>query len=289
MRNRSPLSTLCLLAAALLGAGRLAAQARTTPAPAAPPHETFTFESRAVAETRRVNVYTPHAYRASASARLPVLYLLDGGAQEDWPHVSATVDAAIRAGEMRPVILVGIENTQRRRDLTGPTEVEDDRKIAPRVGESAAFRRFVSGELVPEIGRRYRVTDERALMGESLAGLFVVETFLLEPERFGTYLAFSPSLWWNGEALVRGAAERLAARPGLSAALYLSSADEDNIAPAAARLAETLRAHAPAGVRWAYTPRPDLTHGTIYRAELPGALRAWLPPVAEGGVPPRGP
>ncbi|HEX2203978.1 MAG TPA: alpha/beta hydrolase-fold protein [Longimicrobium sp.] len=273
---RTAIETLLLSAALALGAATPAG-AQATP----PPHDSFTVASRTLSETRRINVYTPPAYGARGDERFPVLYLLDGGVAEDWPHVAATVDAAIRAGEMRPMLMVGIENTERRRDLTGPTEVEDDRKIAPRVGGSAAFRRFVADELVPEIARRYRVTDERALMGESLAGLFVVETFFAEPELFGTYLAFSPSLWWNAEALVRGAPARFATRPELRKALYFSSADEDNIAPAAARLAETLRARAPAGLRWSYTPRPDLTHGTIYRAELPGALRAWLGPAGD--------
>ena len=50
---------------------------------------------------------------------------------------------------MRPFILVGIENTQRRRDLTGSTTNAEDRKIAPRVGGSAAFRQFICEKLMP--------------------------------------------------------------------------------------------------------------------------------------------
>jgi predicted alpha/beta superfamily hydrolase len=199
--------------------------------------------------------------------------------EEDFPHVVATVDSAIRAGEMRPVIVVGIENTQRRRDMTGPTRVARDSTIAPHVGGSAAFRRFIARELMPEVRRRYRVTGETAIIGESLAGLFVVETFFLQPELFDTYIALSPSLWWNGEELVRTAAGRLRAHRRLHAALYLSSAGDD-IGPEAARLAEAFRANAPAGLRWEYRPRPDLTHATIYRASAPQVLRDWLPPSA---------
>jgi hypothetical protein len=77
----------------------------------------------------------------------PVLYMPDGGLQEDFPHVATTVDTAIRAGEMRPLIVVGIENTERRRGMTGPTQVDEDRKIAPRVGGSAAFRGFIRDEV----------------------------------------------------------------------------------------------------------------------------------------------
>jgi len=186
--------------------------AAPTPAPAAiastpasepvPPHQTFTVDSRVLGETRRINLYTPPGYERSRDARYPVLYMPDGGMEEDFPHVANDVDVAIRAGEMRPVIVVGIENTERRRDMTGPTEVEEDRKIAPRVGGSAAFRAFIRDELMPEIGRRVRGNGQTAIVGESLAGLFVVETFLLEPALFDTYIALSPSLWWNAQALV---------------------------------------------------------------------------------------
>jgi predicted alpha/beta superfamily hydrolase len=162
-----------------------------------PPHQSFTLESTTLKETRRINVYMPPGYDAAGSKRYPVLYMPDGGVQEDFPHIATTVDTAIRAGELRPLILAGIENTERRRDMTGPTEVAEDRKIAPRVGGSAAFRGFIRDELMPQVRRRYRVTDETAIIGESLAGLFIVETFFAQPKLFGTYIALSPSLWWR--------------------------------------------------------------------------------------------
>jgi predicted alpha/beta superfamily hydrolase len=243
-----------------------------------PPHESFTVESGALKETRRINVYLPPGYVAAGTVRYPVLYMPDGGVQEDFPHIAATVDAGIRAGEMRPMLVVGIENTERRRDVTGPTEVEEDRKIAPRVGGSAAFRGFIRDELMPEVRRRYRVADETAIIGESLAGLFIVETFFLEPELFDTYIALSPSLWWNREDLVRKAGERLKARTELRKTLYLSSANEEEIVAATTRLADVLRANAPAGLRWEYKPRPDLRHDTIYRAAAPQVLRQLFGP-----------
>jgi predicted alpha/beta superfamily hydrolase len=272
MPMMSVLPAALLLAAVVFGAVDAAAAQDT------PPHETFTLHSAALDETRRIVVYTPPAYAGDADARYPVLYMPDGGLAEDLPHVAATVDAGIRAGELRPMLVVGIENTERRRDMTGPTEVDSDRRIAPRVGGSAAFRRFIADELVPEIGRRYRVTDESAIIGESLAGLFIVETFFVQPELFDTYVALSPSLWWNADAVVRAAPERLASRPDAPAMLYLSSADEDDIAPQTLRLAEILRDTPRPGVRWQYRPRPDLTHGTIYRAEAPRVLRELFPP-----------
>jgi len=263
------------LFAAIVAAGAVPAMAADEPVP---PHESFTVESGGLKETRRINVYLPPGYDAAAAVRYPVLYMPDGGVQEDFPHIAATVDAGIRAGEMRPMIVVGIENTERRRDVTGPTEVEEDRKIAPRVGGSAAFRGFIRDELMPEVRRRYRVADETAIIGESLAGLFIVETFFLEPQMFDSYIALSPSLWWNHEELVRKAGERLKARTELPKTLYLSSANEEEIVSATTRLADVLRAGAPAGLRWEYKPRPDLRHDNIYRTLAPQVLRSLFGP-----------
>ena len=134
----------------------------------------------------------------------------DGGIGEDFLHVAGLIQVSAANGTMRPHLLVGIENTQRRRDLTGPTGSEDDRKIAPVVGGSAAFRGFIREELMPDVRRRYRTTREASIVGESLAGLFVVETFLLEPDLFDTYIAVDPSLWWNDRKLLEAAGARLA-------------------------------------------------------------------------------
>jgi predicted alpha/beta superfamily hydrolase len=272
-----------LLSAALLMSIAPAARGQT-PASAAAPlaiGETFTMQSAVLGETRRINVYAARGYGTPADAPLPVLYMPDGGIAEDFLHVAGLLQVSTGNGTMRPFLLVGIENTERRRDMTGPTENEEDRKIAPRVGGSAAFRRFIRDELMPLVRSRYRTTEETAIVGESLAGLFVVETFLLEPELFDAYVAFDPSLWWNNGALVTSAGERLRARPGLSGTLYLATSDEQGIAEPTRRLADVLRQGAPAGLRWRYEPMPEEKHSTIYHPAALKAFRALFAPAAE--------
>ncbi len=260
------------LAFLALLAGPLGAQQPTPPADPIPAHDTFTIASPALGEARRVNVHTPPGHRASSATRLPTLYMPDGGLDEDFPHVVHTVDSLIALGAIRPVIIVGIPNTERRRDLTGPTRVATDSAIAPHVGGSATFRRFIRDELIPEIETRYHTTAERAIVGESLAGLFVVETLLTDPQLFQHYVALDPSLWWNAGAVVDSAQARLTAFDDIPRTLYLASSNVEDIATGTARLAELVRTVRPRGLTSVYTPRPDLTHATIFRAVGPAAL-----------------
>ncbi len=234
--------------------------------------DTFTIDSKTLGETRRINVYLPPGYKESPDARVPVLYMPDGGMAEDFLHIAGLVQISVINGTMRPFLLVGIENTERRRDMTGPTENSEDKKIAPHVGGSQPFRTFIRDELMPLIRARYRTTNETAIVGESLAGLFVVETFLLEPDLFDTYVAIDPSLWWNNEKLVNGAADRLRSRPRLDKTLFLASSDEPGIAVVTKRFAGILTAAAPPTLHWQYESMPYEKHSTIYH---PAALKAF--------------
>ncbi|MEP7008912.1 MAG: alpha/beta hydrolase-fold protein [Acidobacteriota bacterium] len=239
--------------------------------------ETFAIPSKILHETRRINVYLPPGYDAAKDARFPVLYMPDGGMGEDFLHVAGLVQVSVGNGTMRPFVLVGIENTERRRDMTGPTEDPEDRKIAPHVGGSAAFREFIAKELMPDVRARYRTTDETGIVGESLAGLFVVETFFLAPGMFDTSIAFDPSLWWNHQALVSSAPGRLKEYKG-KGTLFLATSDEKGIVKPTEQLVEALKQNASADLRWIYEPTPAEGHGTIYHPAALKAFRALFKP-----------
>ena len=241
--------------------------------------ETFTVESKVLGESRRINVYLPPPYTQSPETRLPVLYMPDGGMAEDFLHVAGLVQVSVGNGTMRPFILVGIENTQRRRDLTGPTQNDEDRKIAPRVGGSAAFRSFIRSELMPAVTSRYRTTTETAIIGESLAGLFVVETLFIEPELFDTYIAFDPSLWWNNKALLNRSVEQSRDGSDRGKTIYLASSNEKDLAILTRQLADRLRNNASTDFRVHYEPMPGETHATIYHPAALAALRLLFKPL----------
>jgi hypothetical protein len=167
--------------------------------------------------------------------------------------------------------------------MTGPTAVAEDGTIAAVVGGSVAFRRFIRDELMPAVNARYRTTSETAIVGESLAGLFIVETFFLEPDLFDTYIAFDPSLWWNDDELVKKAAGRLRTRADGKRTLYLSSSSEPELADLTKRLADALARNAPPGLTWYYEPMPGETHATIYQPAALAAFRKVFRPVPPPG------
>ncbi|WP_313283692.1 alpha/beta hydrolase [Stenotrophomonas indicatrix] len=272
------LIVLSLLLSAVSAAPLMAAEPTAQTAAASPLviGETFTIQSKALGETRRINVYRPQPWGLDPKTPLPVLYMPDGGIGEDFLHVAGLVQVLTGNGSMRPFLLVGIENTERRRDMTGPSNVAEDQKIAPRIGGSAAYRDFLRDELMPQVRQRYATTDERALIGESLAGLFVIETLLQEPTLFNSYIALDPSLWWNHGALLSGAGKQVPSVARSGARLFLASSGQPELAASSARLAAVLQQASPATLV-KYQPLPEETHATIYHPAALLGLRTLFP------------
>jgi hypothetical protein len=223
-----------------------------------------------------INVYLPPGYAAHAE-RYPVIYMPDGGLQEDFPHITGIVDVSIKNQVMRPFLVVGIENIERRHDLVGPSAVAEDLKVAPHAGGADRFRAFLAGELKPAIAARYRVTAESAIVGESLAGLFVLETLVVAPALFDSYISVDPSVWWNDRALVRGAAARFASWLAGHRTVFVATADIQETQDAVRVLADAIRDAKPSGLVWRYQPLPEEHHNTIYPVAALKAFRALFP------------
>lgn len=236
-----------------------------------PPHETFTITSKHIGETRTINVWLPLEY-TSGTDSIAVLYMADGGIKEDFPHIANTLADLIKRKAIAPMILVGIENTQRRRDLSGFTTVAEDKKIAPVVGGSEKFRSFVKDELFAEINKKYRATSKRGIIGESLAGLFVVETLMTQPELFDTYIAFDPSLWWNEHYLVKTAKAHLNKLPSTEKRFWFAGSNAKDIYVYTQQLEQILKTSAPSILKWTYSAQPKEQHQTIFRAAKEKAL-----------------
>lgn len=230
--------------------------------------------STALGERRTVNVVLPASYRSHPDRRYPVVYVIDGGVEQDLLPIAGAARAGALWGRSGEAIVVGVETRDRRRELTGPTADPALRTRYPTAGASARFRAFLGQEVKPLVERLYRTGGRDVVIGESLAGLFIVETYLTEPGLFGAYGAVDPSLWWDGEALSKAAAARLGAgqagRP-----LLIATAKEQLDTPAAyRRLVAALHG---ARLSPCLVPRPDQTHATVYQQVVPMVLQYLVP------------
>ena len=227
-----------------------------------------TIESKALGETRTLNVRLPASYGTSRLDRYPVIVLLDGGAQEDFPHAAGLVQFLSMMRLMPESIVVGVGNVDRQRDFVHPSEVAAEREWFPNHGRTGPFRRFLTDELLPFVEETYRCADHRLLIGQSAAGLYAVEQLLTEPDTFDAYFIVSPALYWNRESLARSAPERLRDRD-VDGWVYLALGDEGpEMESGFARLATALEEHAPPGLDWRQVRFPEETHATILHRAL---------------------
>jgi predicted alpha/beta superfamily hydrolase len=258
----------------LIFAALLAAAAEPSSAPIVL-GTSYHWRSPAMGEERIVNVVLPDDYAAKPNARYPVLYVIDGGVDQDLVHVSGTEKLNAGWGRSADAIVVGIATKDRRKELVGPTHDPALLKQYPTAGGSAQFRRFIRDEVQPFVTRSFRTNGSSAVIGESLAGLFILETYLTQPELFGAYGAVSPSTWWDKEALSLTASSKVGpAQAGHP--LYLAVGNEGpEVARADGRIVSAITGKVS---RWCYAEHPDLVHSTIYHAVSPELLQFVLPP-----------
>jgi len=168
------------------------------------------FESRYLPDARDIIVYVPPGYDEQPGRTYPVLYMHDGQNLFDgrtsfvpgrtW-QMGEQADAAIEAGEVEPVVVVGIYNAGDRR----LAEYTFERDWQMGGGEAASYGLLLTRELMPWIAARYRVRAERestGLGGSSLGGLVTLYLGLTYPHHFGRLAVLSPSVWWNHKSVL---------------------------------------------------------------------------------------
>jgi predicted alpha/beta superfamily hydrolase len=146
-------------------------------------------------EERVVNIYLPKSYYES-TFEYPVLYLLD--AEWDFHHTTGTIEFFSGTGKIPELIVVGIVNTNRSRDLTpeAPNDLESQ-KFWGEIGGAKNFKLFLQKELIPYIDSNYRTVGYNLLRGQSFGGLFGLFDLFTSERIFNAYILSSPSVRWN--------------------------------------------------------------------------------------------
>jgi predicted alpha/beta superfamily hydrolase len=162
-------------------------------------------QSGELTEKRTLNIYLPDGYDPKDTVRYPVIYLLDGAADEDFIHVVGLVqfNSFSWINRVPKSIVVGIASVDRKRDFTYPTTIDSDKKKYPTTGHSDKFILFLEKELQPFIEKKYKTNSTRTLIGESLGGLLATEILFKKPKLFNKYIIVSPSLWWDNASLLK--------------------------------------------------------------------------------------
>lgn len=242
-----------------------------------------TIQSEILGETRAVWVHIPESAAMNSSATYPVLYLLDGDGH--FPSVVgmirqlSTVNGNMLCPEM---IVVGILNTNRTRDLTPTAVTSVFGSPAPKSGTGGGekFTDFIEKELMPYIKANYPVNDYTTLVGHSLGGLMVIHSLIERPGLFDNYIALDPSLWWDDQIVLKNAQRSLAEDKFEGKALYLAVANTlpDSMDLEAARkdtsemvkhiqsimeFAELAQANGQNGLNFSWKYYPNDGHGSV--------------------------
>ncbi|MGH9875385.1 MAG: alpha/beta hydrolase-fold protein [Pyrinomonadaceae bacterium] len=221
----------------------------------------LTIKSAVLGEERVILVRTPAGYETNNRA-YPVLYMTDGDAHIG--HTGSTIEFLSRNGRMSELIVVGIVNTDRTRDLTPAKATGPNADQFPTAGGSDKFLKFIETELIPQIEKNYRVQPFRILAGHSFGGLFTVHALITRPELFNSYIAVSPSLQWADEATLKRAEEFFKTRKELNATLFTSLGNEPgDIGKAFVAFREVLSNTKIKGFEWEAEQLKDEDHGSV--------------------------
>ena len=242
--------------------------------------------SKILGEERKILVYVPDTSNSIYNPRkFPVVYLLDG-----YSHFASVVSmiqqlSAAKGNDVLPeMIVVGIPNTDRTRDLT-PTHVThsiyiSDSSMLSTSGGGEKFTSFIQHELMPHIDSLYPTAPYRMLIGHSLGGLTAVNTLLHHTDLFNSYIAIDPSMWWDDRKLLHQADTLLKENHFEHRSLYLSIANTMNPGMDTMRVRkdtfeltmhirsilkfkDELARNSQNGLKWKYDYYKDDSHGSV--------------------------
>lgn len=235
-----------------------------------------TIYSKILNEKRAIQVHVPDGDKTQ---HYPVLYVLDGESH----FQSAVAITEQLSGVLPPMIVVGIVNTVRQRDLT-PTKTDNN------TGGGESFITFIEKELIPYIDSKYPASSYRIFSGHSLGGLTAINAFFNHTKLFNAYIALDPSLWWENQQWIKKNESELPKKDftnktlfvgiannipiGLDTVSVLKSNDPiSGVTRAVIPFVHNLRDQKPKGLRWTSKFYPTERHGTVELVAEYDALR----------------
>ncbi|NQZ20595.1 MAG: hypothetical protein HRT53_00940 [Colwellia sp.] len=235
--------------------------------------KTIEIESKTLNEKRIIQVHLPDAYR-NGETRFPVLYLTDGPGH--FSHTVGTMNFLANNGRIPQMIIVGVANTDRTRDLTPKILVSKDLRFQ-NGGGADNFLNFFEQELIPYIEKNYRTQPYRVFSGHSFGGLFALNAFLTKPEVFNAYISVSPSLWWDDQRLINDAKVFFNKTASLDRTLFVTmAAESDRMLGPYNEFVNMAKESKVKGLIFANKEFDDEDHGsTVLRSQYFGLKQVW--------------
>ena len=215
-------------------------------------------------EERILNIYLPQGYDPDSLSTYPVIYVLDGSENEDFPHIAGLAQFMNMYELLPKSIVVGIANVDRYRDFTYPSHSKSDIKAIPTSGGSPQFIQFMKKEVLPFIRKNYKTNGHQTIIGQSLGGLLTTEILFKYPNMFDDYIIVSPSLWWDKQKMVKKADKYLSGNLKTPKRVFVSLGKEHpTMHKVANKLVEALNEVEQKGMKIYYEPILTENHATI--------------------------
>jgi len=190
--------------------------------------------SKVLNEDRKLYIYVPPADSTNPGKRYPVLYLMDGESHFSMIAELCRYLSRWDVNVMPEMIVVGIPNTNRTRDLTpthsiidyyGKPDTSSTSWLKPSGGNDK-FLQFIGEELMPYVDLHYKTQPFKIFAGHSFGGITAIDCLLNNPDMFNAFVAVSPSFWWDREHLLKLADQKLQKGLTLNKILFYSDASE---------------------------------------------------------------
>lgn len=230
--------------------------------------QVFTQYSPTLDHTFRLRVALPASYSSKETATYPLIVKLDG--QWDFPLAVGAYNCITFDGQMPEAVIVGIDwgdvegniHEIRARDL-----MPEPTSWFPDGGHARAFINALATEIIPQLEERFRLNDERVLIGGSMSAIFATYALLEAPESFTGAIAIAGDYTATPDVFQ----QRIKALAGTDALsgkrLYLGVGDLDSVAQSNQDLAATLAKTDLPGFELRFDRLPGFGHSGM---NLPG-------------------
>lgn len=240
-------------------------------------HDIHKINSATLGEERTILVRVPAEYRRP-DLRFPVIYMLDAHPPQN-AMMAGMVEQQAWGRVMPEMIIVGIQNTNRTRDLT-PSRLAR----AQTGGGAATFLDFIEKEVIPFVDKTYRTHPFRVFAGHSYGGLFVINTLVTRPDIFNAYIAASPTLHYDNDLVIKRVEDAFKTSRDLNKTLFASIGDEPDYVQGFTTFQNLLKKSAPKKLEYELQVYKEENHSsTVLRSYFAGLRKiftGWQPPAA---------